>query len=57
MVGDTAAAIQGSIGGLSSDGDALGTLSAVMGGEEGGDTGSDIGAMLGGGLDTGSAGE
>lgn len=57
IVGDTAAAIQGSIGGLSSDGDALGTLSAVMGGEEGGDTGSDIGAMLGGGLDTGSAGE
>ncbi|GLB63621.1 hypothetical protein NCCP2495_15000 [Dietzia sp. NCCP-2495] len=57
LVGDPMEAIQGSIGGLSSDGDALGTLSAVMGGEGGGDTGSDIGAMLGGGLDTGSAGE
>lgn len=58
LVGDPVEAIQGSIGGLSSDGDALGTLSAVMGGEGGGDTGSDIGALLGGGLlDTGSAGE
>lgn len=58
LVGDPMQAIQGSIGGLSSDGDALGTLSSVLGGEDGGGTGSDIGAMLGGGLgDTGSAGE
>lgn len=39
IVGDPAAAIQGSIGTLSSDGDALGTLSAALGGEGGG-TGS-----------------
>lgn len=47
LVGDPVEAIQGSLSGLSSDGDALGTLSAVLGGDGGGDG-------LG---DTGSAGE
>lgn len=64
MVGNTSEALTGSIGMLSSDGDALGTLSSVLGGGGlgegglGGDTGSDIGALLGGGPGgTGSAGE
>ncbi|WP_291079884.1 hypothetical protein [Dietzia sp. UBA5065] len=46
IVGDPATAIQGSIGTLSSDGDALGVLSSALGGE--GESGSPLSGLLGG---------
>ncbi|MFN3602726.1 MAG: hypothetical protein ACK4UY_15190 [Dietzia sp.] len=58
LVGDPIDAIQGSIGGLSSDGDALGTLSAATGGGDDSGLGSVLGLLGGGGelgLDTLSA--
>ncbi|MBB1035826.1 MAG: hypothetical protein Q7T31_08970 [Dietzia sp.] len=52
LVGDPLDAIQGSLGGLSSDGDALGTLSAATG--EGDDSGlGSVLGLLGGGGDLG----